>query len=259
MTRSATRVEGLGLKALDLRCSFGRRTVVDHVSIEVAPGEIVGLLGPNGAGKTTLFNLLMGLLPTEAGSMSLHPQDGQPAIDITWLPPHRRALLGLGYLPQGPSVFSGLSVRDNLRAVLQLRGLPEARADELLEAFDLSPRAGQRARSLSGGERRRLELARLMAGEPRVLLLDEPLQGLDPLAVDQLCGLLLRLRGESGQKRIAILLTDHNVVQALTICSRAYILVDGRVMAAGSPAEVTAHPGARERFWGPAASLMGPP
>ena len=235
-------------RASGLVKSLGGRRVVDQVSLEVGAGEVVGLLGPNGAGKSTVFNLMMGLLKPDQGQVALQIESaGQGKLEeITTLPPYRRALAGLGYLPQGPSVFSGLSVANNLEAVLQLRSGPGPGTDELLESFGLCAVATQKASTLSGGERRRLELAKLVAGRPRVLLLDEPLAGLDPLAVSDFLKLLERL----GQEGLAILLTDHSVVQALTICTRAYILVDGSILVSGSNQEVTEHDVARRLFWG---------
>jgi len=242
--------EGTLLRATSLVKSLGGRRVVDQVSLEVRSSEVVGLLGPNGAGKSTVFNLIFGMIQPDEGQVELcRPGAGEPE-EITALPPYRRALAGIGYLPQGPSVFSGLTVAQNLEAVLQLRQGPSpagrARGDELLEAFGLTALAEQRASTLSGGERRRLELAKLVAGRPGVLLLDEPLAGLDPLAVADFLRLLEGLRGEG----MAILLTDHSVHQALTICTRAYILVDGSVLVSGSNREVTEHDAARRLFWG---------
>ena len=235
------------LRASSLVKVLGGRRVVGRVSLEVRSGEVVGLLGPNGAGKSTVFNLMFGMIQPDEGRVELSPGDG-PLEEITALPPYRRALAGIGYLPQGPSVFSGLTVGQNLEAVLQLRRgrAPARRRDELLETFGLVPLAAQRAATLSGGERRRLELAKLVAGRPGVLLLDEPLAGLDPLAVADFLRLLEGLREEG----MAILLTDHSVHQALTICTRAYILVDGSVLVSGSNREVTEHDAARRLFWG---------
>jgi lipopolysaccharide export system ATP-binding protein len=227
------------LEARGLRVSLGGRTVLDGADLAVGPGEVVGLLGPNGAGKTTLFRVLEGILPPEEGAVLLEGRD------ITALPVHLRARLGLGYLPQGPSAFLGLSVLDNLRAALELRGASRDRARALLEEFGLGRLAKQRASTLSGGERRRLELARLFATEPRVLLLDEPFKGLDARAAEDLRS---KLRGFQAMGRGA-LLTDHDVSQALTICERAYILVNGRIVASGAPAEVLASPEAKRTYW----------
>ncbi len=233
-----------GLRAEGLRKRLGGRPVVDGISLGVAPGEVVGLLGPNGAGKTTVFNMLMGLARPDEGRVTLGETD------ITRLPPYQRALLGIGHLPQGQSIFLGLSVQQNVLAVLQLRREAGRQtmeeADALLSTFGLSDVAEQRASTLSGGERRRLELAKLMAGAPKVLLLDEPLAGLDPLAMD---GFIELLRGVQ-QEGLAILLTDHNVHQALTICTKAYILVDGCILVSGSTGEVIEHSAARSQFWG---------
>ena len=238
------------LRASELAKTLGGRPVVDRVSLEVRAGEVVGLLGPNGAGKSTVFNLIMGLLRPDQGRVEVRlggtDADADVLTEITGLPPYRRALAGLGYLPQGPSVFGGLTVAQNLEAVLQLRQGAGPDPADLLESFGLAAVSSQKAATLSGGERRRLELAKLVAGRPRVLLLDEPLAGLDPLAVADFLKLLEGL----GRKGIAILLTDHSVVQALTICTRAYILVDGSVLVSGSNREVTEHDAARRLFWG---------
>jgi lipopolysaccharide export system ATP-binding protein len=225
--------------------TLGKRTVVDAVSLTVESGEVVGLLGPNGAGKTTLFRMLMGLLTPESGSVTL-TGDGEEETDITSFLPNQRAWAGLGYLPQEPSVFTGLSAIKNVELVLQLRRRSTGEAPRILQAAGLERLARQRAANLSGGERRRLELARLLALEPRFALLDEPFKGLDPRAAADL-GQRLQGLAESG---VGVLLTDHNVHQALTICHRAYILVGGRVLVAGTAERVTEDPEARRAFWG---------
>jgi len=232
------------LRAHNLVKSLGRRTVVDRLCLHVKQGEVVGLLGPNGAGKTTVFQMLMGILPPDAGQVLLEDPPN-PTLDLGGLPIHARARHGVGYLPQQTSIFSGLSVARNVEAVLQLHHQPREQVTSLLQEFGLLPLARQQAASLSGGERRRLELARLLAADPLILLLDEPFKALDPQAVDQLAGRLAAL----AQRGIGILITDHNVHQALTICCRAYILVGGRVMVSGSPKEVTEDPEARRAFW----------
>ena len=220
--------EGAMLEVQDLQMVLGGRTVVDQVSLELRPGKIVGLLGPNGAGKTTVFGMVMGV-HRGPGRVVLRAGEGDDR-DITGLPTHKRARLGLGYLPQQPSTFLGLSVEDNLRAVLQLRRLPAERGAELLETFGLSKVARQKAHTLSGGERRRLEIARLLAVDPRYVLLDEPFAGLDPGAVEDLKRILVDLKGQDR----GVLITDHNVSQALTICDSAYILVDGHIEVSGT-------------------------
>ena len=216
------------LQGQGLSKQLGGRTVVDAVSIAVGGGEIVGVLGPNGAGKTTLLRMLVGWIRPDSGRVLLG------GTDLTALPVHARARLGLGYLPQTPSVFSGLSVEDNLRAVLELRGLPPARSGELLGMFGLQALARQRAALLSGGERRRLELARLLAVEPRVVLLDEPLKGLDTGVVERVKE-MLRERARTGG---SVLLADHAVGHMIELCHRVYIVEDGRLVAEGEPGQV---------------------
>jgi lipopolysaccharide export system ATP-binding protein len=228
------------LRIEDISKRLGGRTVVDGASLEVRPGEVVGLLGPNGAGKTTIFRLLMGVLRPDGGRIRLG------AMDLTGTPTHWRARLGMGYLPQEPSIFSGMTVSENLRAVLELRKPSSGpQPDELLDRFGLLARKDQRAASLSGGERRRLELARLLVTDPTFVLLDEPLKGLDPASAAVLeaaiAGLARRGKG--------ILLTDHAVSRALALCKRTYILADGQILAAGPPAEVVRHPAAQRSFF----------
>ncbi len=217
-----------GLEARELCKSYDGRLVLDQVSLTVSPGEVVGLLGPNGAGKTTLFRILMGALPSDSGAVWWRGEE------ISTLPVHRRARAGLGYLPQESSVFTGLSVEQNLQAVLQLRGRAFSRAEELLGAFGLVERRKQRAGALSGGERRRLELARLMALDADILLLDEPFRALDTAASEELAAHLLHyVKGGGG-----VLITDHRIPQVEAICSRTYFLSDGRVVSAGTPRDV---------------------
>jgi lipopolysaccharide export system ATP-binding protein len=210
----------------------GRR-VVDRVSVSIESGEIVGLLGPNGAGKTTCFYMIVGLVPRDSGRIVL---DGA---DIGERPMHERARLGLGYLPQEPSVFRKLSVEDNILAILEtLPGLDaEARRhrlEELLQELNVSERRNALGLSLSGGERRRVEIARALATQPRFMLLDEPFAGVDPLSVLDIQQLVLHLK----HKGIGVLITDHNVRETLKICDRAYILSEGRVLTAGRPDEI---------------------
>ena len=218
------------LEAADLEKSFQGRKAVDGVSLGVAPGEVVSLLGPNGAGKTTAFKLMLGLLEPDAGTVSFggRPLDG--------LPLHLRARRGLGYLPQGASVFRGLSARDNLLAVLEARGhrAPKERAAELLERFGLAALAGSRASTLSGGERRRLEFARALASEPKLLLVDEPFAGVDPIAAREIALAIADLK----RGGVGVLLTDHTVREALKASDRVYIIAAGRVVVHGTPREI---------------------
>ncbi|OGI42027.1 MAG: LPS export ABC transporter ATP-binding protein [Candidatus Muproteobacteria bacterium RIFCSPHIGHO2_01_FULL_65_16] len=221
------------IEAEGLRKQYKGREVVKNVSLEIRDGEIVGLLGPNGAGKTTCFYMIVGLIPGDGGDIRL---DGA---DIGRLPMHQRARLGIGYLPQEPSVFRQLSVADNIGAILETR--PElAPADrdrlleELLRDLNIAERRDTLGISLSGGERRRVEIARALATAPRFMLLDEPFAGVDPISVLEIQQLIKHL-----QKRgIGVLITDHNVRETLKICDRAYILNEGRVLAAGAPAEI---------------------
>jgi lipopolysaccharide export system ATP-binding protein len=230
----------------DLRLRLGGRWVVDGVSLVVAPGEIVGLLGPNGAGKTVTFYMISGLLRPSSGTVTLD------SVDITHLPMHARARLGIGYLPQERSVFRGLSAEENIAAVLECHGTrPRAariRARELLERFHLSHVAGLPARRLSGGEQRRLEVARAMATEPRFLLFDEPFAGIDPLTIETLHTLIVAVRNAGT----GVLLTDHNVTEALSLCDRAYILFSGKVLAEGTRRELMVNAAVKEHFLGEA-------
>jgi lipopolysaccharide export system ATP-binding protein len=209
--------------------SYRGRAVVQDVSLRIAPGEFVGLLGPNGAGKTTAFRMCMGMVVADRGTIRFAGRD------VTELPIHRRARLGLGYLSQEPSVFRRLSVEDNVLAVLEIQRVPAAqrrvRCEELLEELGLAALRRSPGEVLSGGERRRLEIARVLAGKPSLILLDEPFSGVDPIAVEEIQGILRGLKS----KGIAILLTDHNVRETLHITDRAYILAQGRVLAEGTP------------------------
>jgi lipopolysaccharide export system ATP-binding protein len=224
--------------------SYKGRKVVDQVSLHVEPGEIVGLLGPNGAGKTTTFRMCMGMVKPDSGQIFIQKRDA------TQLPIYRRAHLGLGYLAQEPSVFRKLSVEDNLLAVLEITKKPKAeqvqRADELLEEFSLSHLRKSRGEVLSGGERRRLEIARALATEPKLILLDEPFSGVDPVAVEEIQGILQQLQ----QRGIAILLTDHNVRETLYITDRTYILADGKILAEGRAEELAANETVRKVYLG---------
>jgi lipopolysaccharide export system ATP-binding protein len=227
--------------------SLGGRQLVNQVTLELHPGEVVGLLGPNGAGKTTTFNLVTGLLRPNRGQVLL---DGEA---VQALPMPMRARRGIGYLPQEASVFRQLSVRDNLRLALEVsqapRCLRQQRLDDLIEEFQLGPFQHRRGYQLSGGERRRCEVARALAvgeGGPRYLLLDEPFAGVDPMAVADLQALIGSLRSRG----MGVLITDHNVRETLAITDRAYILTEGRILAAGSSAEVGADPLVRRHYLG---------
>jgi len=219
--------------------------VVHDFAFEIKQGEVVGLLGPNGAGKTTCFYMVVGLIEADGGRITL---DGQ---DITGLPMHARARLGIGYLPQEPSVFRRLSVAENVLAVLELRKDLDAdqrqrELESLLDELKVSHIARQKGISLSGGERRRVEIARALAANPRFMLLDEPFAGVDPISVGEIQRIVRHLR----DRGIGVLLTDHNVREALGICEHAYILNEGKVLARGTPAEILAHEQVREVYLG---------
>jgi len=233
-----------GLVARNLSKSFRRRPVLRDMSVTVQRGEAVGLLGPNGAGKTTCFYLITGLISPDAGTISL---DGH---DITELPMYRRARLGIGYLPQEASIFRGMSVEANIRAVLEVvekdREVREAMLDELLAEFSISHLRRAPALALSGGERRRVEIARALASRPSFMLLDEPLAGIDPIAVGDIRDLVAHLK----DRGIGVLITDHNVRETLDLIDRAYILHEGRLMMEGAPQEIVAHEGVRRVYLG---------
>jgi lipopolysaccharide export system ATP-binding protein len=235
---------GVGLVALALTKQFRRRRVVDGVSVHIAPGQIVGLLGPNGAGKTTSFHLILGLVPPNGGRVLL---DGR---DITALPMYLRARRGIGYLPQEASIFRRMSVEENLLAILELRDLsPESarrRCDALLHEFGLARVAQSPGYTLSGGERRRAEIARALASEPRYMLLDEPFAGIDPIAVAELQRVVVRLK----EKEIGVLITDHNVRETLQITDHAYIISQGKIFRHGTPAELASDPEVRRVYLG---------
>ncbi len=232
------------LRAEGLVKSYRGRRVVDGVTFHVAPGEVVGLLGPNGAGKTTSFNVVVGLVAPEAGRVLLGDRD------LTALPMHRRARLGVGYLPQEASIFRKLTVRQNFTGVLEALGVRnaerEARAQELLQEFRLENVAESQGEQLSGGERRRAEVARSLLSNPKYILFDEPFAGVDPIAV----GELQRLIGSLRDRGIGVLVTDHAVREALGICSRAYILSSGTILEAGTPAEIAGSAKARAVYLG---------
>lgn len=235
---SRLRVEGLAKK-------YRSRQVVKDLSLEVASGEVVGLLGPNGAGKTTAFYMIVGLVPTDSGRILIDNQD------ISRLAVHRRARLGLGYLPQEASVFRKLSVRDNIHAILETRPeLNSARREELLESLLEELHIGHirnsPGQSLSGGERRRVEIARALAAEPQFMLLDEPFAGVDPISVLDIQRIIRHL----SARRIGVLITDHNVRETLGICGRAYIVSGGSVIASGTADEILANQQVREVYLG---------
>jgi lipopolysaccharide export system ATP-binding protein len=224
--------------------AFRRRRVVDGVSFAVDPGEIVGLLGPNGAGKTTSFRMTVGLVVPDAGHVWLRGEE------CSRLPMFKRARLGMGYLPQEPSIFRRMSVRNNLIAVLEATPLDRrrrnARADELLEELDLMPLSDSIAETLSGGERRRLEICRALASDPAILLLDEPFAGVDPIAVEEIQEMVHRLR----RRNIGILITDHNVRETLASTDRAYIIHQGTILREGTADQLVRDPRVREVYLG---------
>jgi lipopolysaccharide export system ATP-binding protein len=232
------------LHANGLSKSFRGRRVVDGVSFSVQPGEVVGLLGPNGAGKTTSFHCVVGLLAPDRGEVRLGDRD------LSGLPLHERARMGIGYLPQEPSIFRKLTVRQNFRLVLEGFGLPQkqqdARVDELLTEFDLLRVADARGETLSGGERRRAEIARSLLSDPRFMLFDEPFAGVDPIAVHDLQLLIQKLR----ERGLGILITDHAVRETLGICDRAVLLVEGKLLESGTPAQIAASERARAVYLG---------
>jgi len=212
--------------------SYKGRTVVQHVSVDVQQGEIVGLLGPNGAGKTTVFYMVVGLIKPDAGTVFLNDQD------ITRLPMYKRAQMGIGYLPQEASIFRKLSVEDNILAVLEMTRLTKQerlhKLESLLDEFNLHHVRKNNGDSLSGGERRRTEIARALAVDPKFILLDEPFAGVDPIAVEDIQGVVAKLK----YKNIGILITDHNVNETLSICDRAYLLIEGKIFKHGTAEEL---------------------
>ncbi|MEP6881961.1 MAG: LPS export ABC transporter ATP-binding protein [Dokdonella sp.] len=233
------------LHAANLRKSYGARSVVRDFGFSLRQGEIVGLLGPNGAGKTTCFYMIVGLVASDSGSIRLDERT------ITSMPMHERARLGVGYLPQEPSVFRRLSVADNIMAILELRADLDAKGREselehLLDDLQISHIAASKGVSLSGGERRRVEITRALAAKPRFLLLDEPFAGIDPISVVDIQRIVRHLKA----RNIGILITDHNVRETLGICDRAYIMNEGAVLTQGTPAEVLANEKVREVYLG---------
>jgi lipopolysaccharide export system ATP-binding protein len=238
-----------GLVAVGLGKRFKKRPVVRNVSLSVKRGEAVGLLGPNGAGKTTSFYMITGLVRPDEGRVFM---DGH---DVTMLPMYRRARMGLGYLPQEASIFRGLSLEDNIRAALEVvepvRARREQMLDSLLTEFGISHLRRAPALALSGGERRRCEIARALATHPAYILLDEPLAGIDPIAVGEIRDLVKHLKNRG----IGVLITDHNVRETLEIIDRAYILHDGQVLMEGTPEDIVAHEGVRRVYLGERFSL----
>lgn len=232
------------LKAENLVKSFRKRKVVNELSLEVQPGEVVGLLGPNGAGKTTTFHMITGFIRPEAGKIYLGEKD------ITGLPMYKRARLGVGYLSQEPSVFRKLTVEQNILAILEtLNGNKKTRRqrlEELLNELGIAPLAKNKAYTLSGGERRRVEITRALATEPKFMLLDEPFAGIDPIAVEDIQKIVARLKA----KGLGILITDHNVRETLSITDRAYIICDGEILKSGTSEYLANDPEARKIYLG---------
>ncbi|MBE6454871.1 MAG: LPS export ABC transporter ATP-binding protein [Alphaproteobacteria bacterium] len=238
-----------GLVVSNLSKNYKKRTVLKDVSLSVQQGEAVGLLGPNGAGKTTSFYCVTGLIAPDSGKITLN------GIDITKFPVYRRARLGIGYLPQEASIFRGLNVEDNIRAVLEVveknKDKREQDLDALLKEFSIEHLRFSPSRALSGGERRRLEIARALASKPSFILLDEPLAGIDPIAV----GEIKELVGQLKNRGLGVLITDHNVRETLSIIDRAYILHDGVVLKQGVPEEIIADENVRKTYLGKNFSL----
>jgi len=249
MENPAPASNSLLLTTGDLVKGYRGRRVVDKVSISVSAGEIVGLLGPNGAGKTTTFNMVVGLIKPDEGAVKFQDRD------ITRLPMHRRARLGIGYLTQEPSVFRKLTVRENILAILETCRLTRderaVRLKYLLEELDLTPLAQNKAYTLSGGEKRRLEITRALVTSPKLLLLDEPFSGIDPIAVYEVQKIVRRLK----ERGLGILITDHNVRETLKLIDRGYIIHKGQVLVAGSAEFLANDPKAREIYLGPEFNL----
>jgi lipopolysaccharide export system ATP-binding protein len=232
------------LESKNLVKYYRRRAVVDDVSIVVKPGEVVGLLGPNGAGKTTTFYMIIGFIRPDHGEVFLGGRN------ISRLPMYRRARMGIGYLSQEASVFRKLSVEDNIMAILQFRDLSrkerKQRLEELLRELDLTQLRKSKAYTLSGGERRRVEITRVLVNEPKFILLDEPFAGIDPIAVEDIQGIIGRL----VEQGLGVLITDHNVRETLSVCNRAYIMCDGKILKSGSSEFLANDPEARKIYLG---------
>jgi lipopolysaccharide export system ATP-binding protein len=240
---------GAGLEVISIAKSYDRRVVLSDVSLSIGPGEVLGLLGPNGAGKTTCFYSIMGLVKPDSGRVML---DG---VEISGLPMYRRAVMGLGYLPQETSIFRGMTVAQNIMSVLELaepdKDVRVARLDQLLGEFHLEGLRDSMATALSGGERRRCEIARALAADPSIMLLDEPFAGIDPISISDIRALIIQLKSRG----IGVLITDHNVRETLDICDRACIIYDGRVLFAGTPQALVADENVRRLYLGESFSL----
>lgn len=233
------------LTATELTKHYRSRTIVDHISLQVQSSEVVGILGPNGAGKTTTFYMIVGLVPCDSGKIALDNAD------LTRLPIHKRGQMGIGYLPQEASVFRKLSAADNIRAILELRHDLTAeekkqRLQQLLEEFHIGHVKDSVALQLSGGERRRVEIARALAMEPKFILLDEPFAGVDPISIMDIKRIIIHLR----ERNIGVFITDHNVRETLSICNRAYIMNEGQIIEQGSPQHILENPQVREVYLG---------
>jgi len=239
------------LKAAGLKKRYGKRDVVFDVNLHIVQGEVVGILGPNGAGKTTTFYMLSGVIKPNGGQVHLDRRE------ITSLPLHERARLGISYLPQESSVFKKLTVRQNMDIILEHTGLGRreraARAVELLDELGIARLAGQKASSLSGGERRRLEIARALIRSPRFVFLDEPFAGVDPLAVLDIQDIIKGLK----EKNIGVLISDHNVRETLSICDRAYLVYEGSIILEGTPEQIVSNPKAQQVYLGQGFRLQG--
>lgn len=237
------------LRAENLAKTYAGRKVVDGFGLEVNAGEVVGLLGPNGAGKTTSFYMIVGLIGTESGKIFIDEHN------LTHSPIHKRAELGLAYLPQEPSVFRRLTVVENIKAILELRNLSAAEihieCEELINAFDLNAVRNSKGASLSGGERRRTEIARAMATKPRFILFDEPFAGVDPINIRSIKELVFGLKNRG----IGVLITDHNARETIDTCDRIYIIMSGKVLISGNAREIAEHPLAKEHYLGEDFSL----
>lgn len=232
------------LVAKDLEKYYRRRAVVDRVSVVVEPGEVVGLLGPNGAGKTTTFYMIIGFIRQDGGTVHLGDRN------ISRFPMYRRAKMGIGYLPQEASVFRKMTVEDNIKAILQFRRMSrkqrKIRLEELLEQLDITHLRKAKAYTLSGGERRRVEITRALVNEPKFMLLDEPFAGIDPIAVEDIQRIIRRLTDQG----LGVLITDHSVRETLSICSRAYIMCDGKILISGNSQSLADDPEARRIYLG---------
>lgn len=244
VSEQATAEHKMVLRTDNLVKKYGQRTVVNHVSIDVTQGEIVGLLGPNGAGKTTTFYMTVGLITPNEGQIFLDDQN------ITKYPVYKRAHLGIGYLAQEASVFRKMTVEDNIRSVLEMTGMPKEyqkeKLETLLEEFNLTDRRKNYGDRLSGGERRRTEIARCLAISPKFIMLDEPFAGVDPIAVEDIQSVVYKLK----EKNIGILITDHNANETLNITDRAYLLFDGKILFQGTSEELAENPIVREKYLG---------